>query len=157
MEELQEFNEAVLASAGSGAALAGGRHLQRLAKKKKTKCSFPDLMGIFTGRWVLAAVPAVHVLCCWQPSRQLWPSIPTQPAPHAGAGAAGSTASSPCPPPVGTFMDFRLGLDVCVPTVRLVSVLLGLLGLLAWSCGACLRQAVLTPAVSSPASSSSSS
>ena len=117
MEELQEFNEAVLASAGSGAALAGGRHLQRLAKKKKTKCSFPDLMGIFTDRWVLAAVPAVHVLCCWQPSRQLWPSIPTQPAPHAGAGAAGSIASSPSPPPSALSWTSAWGwMSACQPS-----------------------------------------
>ena len=59
MEEYEEYSQAVLASAGSGAALTGSRRLQQVGKKKKTKCSFPDLMGIFADRWALPAVPAV--------------------------------------------------------------------------------------------------
>jgi hypothetical protein len=59
MEEYEEYSQAVLASAGSGAVLAGSRRLAQVGKKKKTKCSFPDLMGIFADRWGVPAVPAV--------------------------------------------------------------------------------------------------
>lgn len=67
MEEYEEYSQAVLASAGSGAALTGSRRLQQVGKKKKTKCSFPDLMGIFADRWALPAVPGVHAFTVAEP------------------------------------------------------------------------------------------
>jgi hypothetical protein len=108
MEEYEEYSQAVLASAGSGAALTGSRRLQQVGKKKKTKCSFPDLMGIFADRWALPAVPAVpavpgvHAFTVAEPLAAApplnRPNAPL-PLPHAGAGVAVLIANSPCLPP----------------------------------------------------------
>ena len=119
MEEVEEFNEAVLASAGSGAALAGGRRLQRLTKKQKTKCSFPDLMGIFTDRWgydCRACCAVRQAARCGLLPQPSCPNAPS-PSPHSGAGAAGSSVSSLCLPLSAPSWTSAWGwMSVCQPS-----------------------------------------